>query len=128
MMLRNASIRYTLMFLLLSAAGAAAPAGDLRLVQAAKNRDSEQVRSLLKERVDVNAPEADGATALAWTAHWDDLETATLLIRSGADVNRSNAYGVTPLSLACTNGSSAMVDKLLAAGADANAQLSTGET
>ena len=103
-------------------------AGDLRLVNAVKNRDQDAVRSLLKERVDVNTPEADGATPLAWAAHWNDAGVADLLIVAGANVNAANAYGVTPLSLACTNGSAAMVQRLLRAGADVNATLPTGET
>ncbi len=105
---------------LLSISCFAAGSGDLRLVDAAKNRNHEAVRSLLQQHIDVNTPQADGATALAWAAHWDDLEAADLLIRAGANVNAANSYGVTPLSLACTNQSAAMVEKLLKAGADPN--------
>lgn len=105
---------------LLSIAGFAATGGDLRLVDAAKGRNHEAVRSLLQQHVDVNTPQADGATALAWAAHWDDMETADLLIHAGANVNAANGYGVTPLSLACTNQSATMVEKLLKAGADPN--------
>ena len=101
---------------------------DLRLLEAAKSRDREAVRSLLAQRVDVNAPQADGTTALAWAAHWDDLETADALLGAGARVNAANDYGVTALSLACTNGSAAMVEKLLEAGADPKLALPTGET
>jgi len=105
---------------LLSMAAFAGTGSDFRLVDAAKNRDHEAVRSLLKQHVDVNTPQADGATALAWAAHWDDVETADLLIRAGANVNAANSYGVTPLSLACTNQNAVMVEKLLKAGADPN--------
>ena len=105
---------------LLSMAAFAATGSDFRLVDAVKNRDHEAVRSLLKQHVDVNTPQADGATALAWAAHWDDMETADLLIRAGANVNAANSYGVTPLSLACTNQNAVMVEKLLKAGADPN--------
>jgi len=103
-------------------------AEDLRLVDAVKNRDRTAVRSLMEQHVNVNAPQADGTTALAWAANRDDLETADLLIRAGAKVNLANDYGVTPLSLACTNRNAAMVERLLNAGADPNAALSTGET
>ena len=113
---------------LLSVASLAAQGSDLRLVEAVKNRDEAAVHSFLQQHVDVNAAQPDGATALAWAAHWDDLETAELLIRTGANVNAANEYGVTPLALACTNGSDAMVEKLLKAGADPNAALPTGET
>ena len=108
--------------------GSLAAAGDLRLVEAVEERDQEAVHSLLQERADVNAAQADGATALHWAAHWDDPETAELLIRAGADVNAANDYGVTPLWLACTNGSAAIAGKLLEAGANPNAALPTGET
>lgn len=103
-------------------------ASDLRLVEAVKEGNRAAVRSLLKEQIDVNAPEPDGATALAWAAHKDDLETAELLIRAGADVDAANDYGVAPLSLACTNGNAAMIGKLLKAGADPNAATRSGET
>lgn len=101
---------------------------DLRLVEAAKSRDRDAVRSLLAQQVDVNTAQADGATALAWAAHGNDLETADLLIRAGADANAANDYGVTPLELACAKGSAAMVEKLLAAGADPNKAQWNGAT
>src|SRR5258707_618145 len=82
---------------LLSVASFAAGNGDLRLVEAAKNKDKKTIRSLLKQHVDVNTPAKDQATALAWAVHWDDLETAGLLIRAGAKVDAANDFGVTPL-------------------------------
>ena len=80
---------------------------DLRLVEAAKNSDREAVRSLLQQQVDVNTPQPDGATALAWAAYRNDLETADLLIHAGADVNAANDKGMKPLALACSKGSAA---------------------
>ena len=61
--------------------------GDLRLIDAVKARHTESVRALVKQQVDVNRAQPDGATALHWAAHWDDLETADLLIRAGARPN-----------------------------------------
>src|SRR5947208_11198943 len=113
-----------------SASIAAAPV-DLRLIEAVKNADVDAVRTLLKERppkIDVNAAPGDGATALHWAAHRDDLTIADLLIRAGARPNAANDLGATPLHLACTNRSAAMVERLLAAGADARATLLNGET
>ena len=102
---------------------------DPRLVDAVKSKDRPAVKALLDQQVDVNAAQADGATALAWAAHWNDLETADLLLRAGAKVDAANVYGVTPLFLACKNHSAAMVTKLLAGGANPNAALErTGET
>ena len=105
-----------------------AAGGDLRLVEAVKNQNWDEVPALLKQRVDVNTPQGDGATTLHWATHWDDLDTVDLLIRAGAKVNAANSLGVTPISLACTNGSAAMVKRLLTAGANPNATLSTGES
>lgn len=103
-------------------------AGDSRIAEAAKNQDQETVSALLKQHVDASAAQADGATALHWAAHWDDLKMADLLIRAGANVSAANDLGVTPLSLACMNGSAVMVEKLLAAGANANTATTNGET
>ncbi|MBI3895962.1 MAG: ankyrin repeat domain-containing protein [Acidobacteria bacterium] len=116
------------MVLLFSVSSLSAASADLRLVEAVKREDKETVRSLLKQQVDVNAPQGDGTTALFWAAHRDDLEMAELLISTGANVNAANQYGATPLWLACTNGNAAMVEKLLKAGADPNVPLLSGET
>src|ERR1700681_4587789 len=102
-----------------------AVAGDLRLVEAARNQDREAIRALLQQHVEVNASQGDGATALHWAAHWDDPVMADLLIRARADVDAPNDLGVTPLALAS---SSAMVAKLLAAGANPNSVASSGES
>jgi ankyrin repeat protein len=115
-------------WVLLASIGTLTPAGDLRLVEAVKSGDKAAVRSLLDQRVDVNAPQPDGATALAWAASRDDMETADLLIRARANVNAANEYGATPLWLATTKGSAAMTEKLLNAGANPNATLLSGET
>ena len=115
------------MVVLLSVTSVDAAAG-LPLIDAVRDRDIVAVRALLQQGADVNAPQADGATALHWAAHWDDLATADLLIRAGANVNAANDLGFTPLWLACSNGNAGMVEKLLAAGANPNAARSTGET
>src|SRR5438128_1887867 len=98
---------------LLLVASLGAAGSDLRLVEAVRSRDKAAVLSLLKQHADVNTTQADGATALAWAAHWDDLEMTDLLVGAGANVNMANDYGITPLSLACTNGSAVMVERLL---------------
>ena len=105
-----------------------ANAGDLRLIEAIKSRNPAAVRVLIKQHVDVNAAEGDGATALHWAVHYDDLATTDLLIRAGARVRAADDGGVTPLYLACTNRNSIIVQKLLASGADPNGTLLNGET
>ena len=108
--------------------GASAKEVDLRLVEAAKAKDSAQVRALVDQQVAVDAATPDGATALHWAAHWDDLEMADALLLAGANANATNQLGVAPLTLACVNGSAAMVERLLERGANANHALPTGVT
>ena len=98
------------------------------LADAAEKLDRSTVRALISQRVDVNAPQPDGMTALHWAAYQDDLDLSTLLVRAGANVQAASRYGVTPLSLACTNGNGPIVELLLKSGADPNAPLPGGET
>jgi uncharacterized protein len=98
------------------------------LADATEKSDRATVQKLLKQHADVNAPQADGMTALHWAARLDDLETTRLLLKAGADAKATNNYGVAPLSLACQNGDGELVELLLAAGADANTTIHGGET
>jgi ankyrin repeat protein len=98
------------------------------LIEAVKSGNAAMVRTLLKQRAEVNGQEPDGMTALHWAVRNDDVETAQLLIRSGANVKAANRYGITPVSLAATNGNAVLVEALLKAGADANSSLPEGET
>src|SRR5437773_12245124 len=95
-----------------AAAGAVSDVAD-----AAMKQNLPVVRSLLQQKADVNASQADGATALHWAARLDNVEMAELLIRAGANVKAANRFGVTALALACINGSDAMIELLLKAGA-----------
>ena len=77
----------------LCAAGVSAQEADLRLIEATRGQDHEAVRALLEEKVDVNAREGDGATALHWAAYRDDLDTADLLLGAGARPDAANELG-----------------------------------
>jgi ankyrin repeat protein len=114
--------------IVLAQAALTAAGADARLIKAVRSKDAATVRALIKQRVDVNAPQGDGATALHWAAHVDDVTIADLLIRAGGRAAVANDNGFTPLHLACTNRSGAMVERLLSAGADANAASLNGET
>jgi ankyrin repeat protein len=118
----------TIAMVVVSAAALSAAGADARLIKSVRGKDVAAVRALLKERVDVNAAQGDGSTALHWAAHVDDLAIADVLIRAGARAAVANDNGFTPLHLACTNASGGMVERLLAAGADANAASLNGET
>jgi len=98
------------------------------VADAAMNGDKTALRSLLKSRADINASQADGATAIQWAAYKNDLEMADLLIAAGANVKAANHDGATALYLASIAGSAPMMDKLLKAGADVNERGPEGET
>lgn len=121
-------MRLAVAFAVLAVAYVAAAEGDLRLVDAARHKDPQTVRALLKQRADVNAKGHDGSTALLWAAHWNDADTASALLKAGADPNIANDLRMTPLSRACTNANAALVERLLAAGAHPNTAIATGET
>ena len=113
----------------LLAAAAPTASDDLPLLAAAEHQDWRSVHGLLAAGADVNAAQADGATALHWAAHWDDLAAVETLLQAGADVDAANDHGVTPLFLAAENRSTPVAERLLAAGADASATLpADGET
>ncbi len=98
------------------------------LLQAAARADARAVREVLTRGVDVNAADADGATALHWMVRADDLETTSRLLDAGARVNVATRHGVTPLYLAAENGNAAILRRLLDAGADAAGADTTGDT
>ena len=113
----------------LVAAGLGAGAANLAVVaDLAEQGNAGAVLALMKKGADVNRPQADGATALHWAAHHNDVALAKRLLTSGAKPNAANDYGVTPLFLAAINGSAQMADALLTAGANANAARPSGET
>jgi uncharacterized protein len=120
---KSGAVGLVILLAVSSAASVKSPIAD-----AAENQDRPAIRSLLKQKADVNAPQPDGMTALHWAAYRDDLETAKVLVEAKADVSATNRYGVTPLSLACENGNAEVVELLLAHGADPNTTLRGGET
>lgn len=101
---------------------------DTRAADAMQRQDAAAVLALLAKKADPNGRLADGATALSWAAHWNDVGSADALLKAGADPNASDDLGVTALALACQNGSAAMAERLIAGGADPNRSKRTGET
>ena len=96
------------------------------VADAAMRRDAVEVRRLLQGGADVNAAQADGATALHWAAYHGDASLASLLLEAGADVASANRDGSTPLWLAASNGDAPMIEALLEGGANANEPLPLG--
>src|SRR5688572_31936172 len=98
------------------------------VADSAMRGDAEAVRALLAQKADVNAPQADGATALHWAVYRGDPALTGLLLQAGANPKAANREGFTPLSLAGLNGDAAIIESLLKAGADPNQALPRGET
>lgn len=113
---------------LLSFATAAAAAPAATLLEAVRAGDAQSVRTLLRQKADVNRPAADGTTPLHAAVERDDETMVELLIKSGADVKAINRYGVPPIAVAAVNGHAGIMARLLDAGADPNVGLSPDET
>jgi ankyrin repeat protein len=90
--------------------------------------DKAAVQKLVTQRADVNAPQADGATALHWAVFKSDKEMVDLLIRAGANAKAANRDGATPLWLASVNGDAAIIEALIKGGADPNEKQPLGRT
>jgi ankyrin repeat protein len=98
------------------------------LIDAVKAGDRAAALAMIERRADVNAPEADGTTALHWAVQQNDLEIVDRLIRAGANVNARNEYGSTPMSEAAVTGSALLIERLLKAGADVESPNADGQT
>jgi len=120
--------RLPLFFLLCGGCAQFASAFESPVADAAMNGDRSAVRLLLQKKADVNAPQADGATALEWAVYRSDLELADLLIAAGANPKTPNREGATAMQLASLHGSAAMMERLLDAGVGVNERGVNGET
>jgi ankyrin repeat protein len=111
-----------------AARAGAAGTSEVRLIQAVRGGDLDQVRQLIQRKADVNERHPDGSTALHWAVNAEDSRMTSLLLSAGAKVDMVNEYGVAPLSIAVSGRSVEIVESLLAAGANPNTALPTGET
>jgi ankyrin repeat protein len=105
-----------------------AHAADAPVVVAAKGGDASALRSLVRKGADVNAPAADGTTALHWAVQRDDDEMVGVLLAAGARPSAANRYGMAPLQVAATVGNPRIVQRLLEAKADPNTANADGES
>jgi ankyrin repeat protein len=122
---RHAGVIGTIVFGLWLVPIAASAAGLLDAVKAG-NRDA--VRTLIRQKADVNASDSDGTTPLHWAIRSGDDRIVSLLLEAGADAKRTTRLGVTPLGLAAAGASAATIEALLRAGADPNTASREGET
>lgn len=103
-------------------------ADDRVMLNAVERNDFKTASELILDGANVNAVQADGATALHWASHWNQIELANQLLDSGADVNATNELGFDALLIACRDSSNEMVNLLLAHGASPKTRAPSGET
>ncbi len=117
--MRQFSIKLAVVFMLTASLGAMQSSSPL--ADAAMRGDKTAAKALLKQGVDVGAPQGDGMTALHWAAERGDAELAEWLVYAGANVSAVTRIGLyTPLHLAAKAGSAAVVKVLIKGGADVN--------
>jgi ankyrin len=114
--------------LLLSLSVLLSAAGRSEVADAVMKGDRAALAALVQRKVDVNAPQVDGSTALHWAVYRDDLDAASLLLRAGAKIDAANPEGITPIAMACLYGNISMINKLLKAGADVAQRGPNGQT
>lgn len=99
------------------------------IADAAMKGNVEQVKSLIRDGLDVNMAQGDGMTALHWAARKGDVELVDFLVSAGANVAAVTRLGdYTPLLVAMRAGHEGAALSLVRAGASVTATTSTGVT
>ncbi|HTV79209.1 MAG TPA: ankyrin repeat domain-containing protein [Steroidobacteraceae bacterium] len=110
-----------------TAIGAPVP-GDSHLADLAQAGNDAAALKLIQAGGNVNAPQADGATALDWAAYHLNTDLVKALLKHGADPNAMNSFGSAPLIEAVKADNLEITRMLLAAGAKADAPNGDGQT
>ncbi len=104
------------------------PLSSNRLILVSRYGHDDVVEFLLNSRVDVNARDDAGYTALIAAAEGGHLNTVNMLLEAKADVSASKPNGETALMTAAVNGYTEIIRALLDAGAAVDAKNAIGET
>ncbi|QEL20268.1 ankyrin repeat domain-containing protein [Limnoglobus roseus] len=103
--------------------------GDTLLIVAAYNGQPKAVALILKQtKVEIDARNKMGLTALSAAAFKGEVNIAKALVEAKADVNAASESGQTALMFAALAGREKMVEYLLTAGADPKAMDKAGNT
>jgi ankyrin repeat protein len=98
------------------------------LMRAVKAGDETAVAAMIQHGADVNAPEANGTTALHWAVYQQDAALVKRLLEAHAKVSVVNQFGYTPMQEAALSGNADIIKMLLAAGADVESANAEGQT
>ena len=109
-------------------AGIVLGAGPSEVAGAAERGDLAAVKSLIAKKVDVNATQPDGSTALHWAVYRNDIMMLDALLQAGAKAKVTNRNGISPLYMASLYGNPVVITRLLKQGADATEKGPNGET
>jgi uncharacterized protein len=117
---------------LIAAAASLAVAGiahaDSRLADLVQAGDDPAALKMIDAGADVNAPQGDGATALAWATFRLDTSLVRILLQHHANPNAMNSFGSGPLIEAVKANNTELVEMLLDAGAKAESPNADGQT
>jgi CDK inhibitor PHO81 len=76
----------------------------MNLIQCVKDNDVKTLKTLIVERVNVDAVDRYGCTALWWAANRGHVECAAALLNAKADVDKADGNSHTPLHWASNYG------------------------
>lgn len=89
-----------------------------QLIQAAERKETEIIKKLIEDGVDINTKDSEGRTATMIATYNNDVETAKFLIRAGADVNIQDNMKNNPFLYAGAEGYVEILKLTIEAGAD----------
>lgn len=89
-----------------------------QLIQAAERKETETIKRLIEEGVDLNTKDSEGRTATMIATYNNDVTTAKVLIEAGADVNIQDDMKNNPFLYAGAEGYVEILKLTINAGAD----------
>lgn len=89
-----------------------------QLIQAAERKETDTIRRLIKEDVNINVQNSKGQTATMIATYNNDIETAKVLIEAGADVNIQDDMQNNPFLYSGAEGYFDILKLTMDAGAD----------
>ncbi|WP_082631761.1 ankyrin repeat domain-containing protein [Cytobacillus praedii] len=89
-----------------------------QLIQAAERKETETIKRLVEEGIDINTKDSEGRTAIMIATYNNDVDTAKVLIKAGADVNIQDNLKNNPFLYAGAEGYVEILKLTIESGAD----------